>query len=63
MEGIFPDRGLQALNKLCLKCTLKTPQTANEMDPAGGKHDSNEDELGTESVHAVFGYKISSKRF
>ena len=63
MEGIFPHRGLKVLNGLYLQHTPRTAQTAIMMAPLAGKHDSNEDELGTQLVYAVFAEKSETKGF
>lgn len=52
--GIFSYRGLQAMNSLCIQHTSRTAQTAIEMAPMAGKHDSNEDKLGMELVYDLF---------
>ena len=56
-EGILSYRGLNVLHNLCLQRTLRTAQTAVMISPLAGRHESNEDELGMQLVHAVFSEK------
>ena len=62
MEALFSYRGHFFLI-ICLHFTPRTAQTAVMMAPLAGKHDSNEDELGTQLVNAVFAEKSSAKVF
>ena len=54
LEGIFPYRGLKVLHSLCLQRTPITVLSAIIMAPLAGKHDSNENELGTQLIHVIF---------
>ena len=56
-KAFSPYRGLKVLHSLCLQRTSTTAQTAMMMVPLDGKHDSNEYELGTQLVYAVFAEK------
>ena len=56
-EGIFSYRGLKLLHSLCLQRKPRTAQTAVMMTVLTRKHGWNEDELGTQLVHAVFAEK------
>ena len=62
-EGVISLPGTIFFAQFCLQFTPRTAQTAVMIAPLAGKHKSNEDELGTQLVRAVFAEKSYPKIF